>query len=208
MSIVPRPYVMPGIGVDLEYFSSTTRSQEAVRFTFVGRLLKEKGVIEFLEAGKKIVEKWTSAELLIVGGEDSSNPGALRAAKLADRFSHPRIKFVGEVESVKELLSSSSVFVLPSYREGMPRSTIEASAVGLPVITTDVPGCRDSIDAGVNGLVIPPRDAGALSAAMDFFMQDRGRIIRMGAASRARAENLFDQRLRDEELSRLLLDSV
>ena len=192
---VKKVVVLGGIGVDLNEFSyvaDLSIKAKSVGFIFVARLLREKGIFEFLEAAKQIKGEGFDAEFVVLGGFDES----VFALSREDMDGYTRsgiVKYPGFVNNVKEWVSGSSVFVLPSfYREGVPRSTQEAMALGKPVITTNVPGCRDTVEDGVNGFLIPPKDVSSLVVAMKRFLENPELIDVMGLASRSMAVSKFD----------------
>lgn len=178
------------IGVDLNKWSVQPLPLAPVAFILVARLLREKGVAEYIKAARVVKQQHPSARFLLLGRVDS-NPGGFTQAEVESWVDQGVVEWPGHVDVVP-WLKQASVFVLPSYREGVPRSTQEAMAMGRPVITTDAPGCRDTIQDGVNGFCIPVRDAGALSAAMLKFLNNPELIEQMGRASRVMAEALFD----------------
>lgn len=190
-----RVEVLGGIGVDLEEFSPRIRepSKLALTFVFVARLLREKGIFEFLRAAELIKSSYPDIRFLVLGGIDEGNPFALKGSELRDYIDRGVIEYPGFVSNVGEWVGDADVFVLPSfYREGVPRSTQEAMALGKPIITTDVPGCRDTVVHGMNGLLIEPRSVDSLVEAMNFFISQPGFIAEMGVQSRILAEKKFD----------------
>ena len=190
---VKNTIVLGGIGVDLERFTYVPfDNQNPVSFVFIARLLKEKGVYEYLEAAKKVKAEYLNTNFYILGGFDDENPFALRRSELKTYLSSDIVDYPGHVENVADYLIKSSVFVLPSYREGFPRSTQEAMAIGRPIITTDVPGCRETVEDGINGFLIPPFNADALANKMIKFIEQPELINEMGRESRRIAELKFD----------------
>ena len=179
-----------GIGVDLAEWPVTPLPDGPLIFCLAARLLREKGVYEYVEAARRVKARHPGARFLLLGSTDK-NPGSLQAAQVEQWVHEGVVEWPGHVP-MRDWLARSSVFVLPSYREGVPRSTQEAMAMGRPVITTDVPGCRETVVDGVNGLIVAPRDAAALAAAMEKLILDPGLLAGMGAASRAMAEEKFD----------------
>lgn len=186
--------VLGGIGVDLQRFTYVPfDNQNPVSFVFIARLLKEKGVYEYLEAAKKVKAKYPKTEFYILGGFDDENPFALRRSELKTYLSSGIVDYPGHVENVADYLIKSSVFVLPSfYREGVPRSTQEAMAIGRPIITTDVPGCRETVENRINGFLVPPFDVNALTDKMIKFIEQPNLINEMGRESRRIAELKFN----------------
>lgn len=191
---VKNTIVLGGIGVDLKRFTYVPfDSQKPVSFVFIARLLKEKGVYEYLESAKKVKAKYPNTNFYILGGFDDENPFALRRSELETYLSSGIVDYPGHVENVADYLIKSSVFVLPSfYREGVPRSTQEAMAIGRPIITTNVPGCRETVEDGINGFLIPPFNADALANKMTKFIEHPELINEMGRESRRIAESKFD----------------
>ncbi|MEW6694009.1 MAG: glycosyltransferase family 4 protein [Pseudomonadota bacterium] len=184
--------LLGGIGVPLEQWPQHPPHTQPLTFTLVARLLREKGVLEFLHAARQVKAVFPAARFWLLGPLDD-NPGGLTAGDLQPWVQDRTVEWPGAVD-VKPWLAQTSVFVLPSYREGVPRSTQEAMAMGRPVITTDVPGCRETVIDGVNGFLVPPRDVQALTAAMLRFVQEPALIGRMGQESRRLAEQRFDVR--------------
>nr|AFW04893.1 glycosyltransferase [Salmonella enterica] len=183
--------IIGGIGVDLKKFHYTAPKVKTMHFGMVSRLLVEKGVREFVAAARILKEKYPNIQFSIAGSVDD-NPGGITLEQVNSWKKENLITFLGQLVDINEYLNNISVFVLPSYREGVPRSTQEAMAVGRPVITTDVPGCRETVQDGVNGFMIPPWDVKALVEAMDFFILNPEKVIEMGKESRIIAEEKFD----------------
>jgi glycosyltransferase involved in cell wall biosynthesis len=169
---------------------------------FVGRLVEEKGILDLLEAAKVVVQAIPNAQFLIVGPYDDDKPDALRP-DVAERYGvAANCRFVGMRDDMPELYALMDVLVLPSYREGFPRAPMEASAMGIPTLVTDIRGCREAVDHGDNGLMFPVGDADALARALIELLGDEGRRAQMGAAGRRIAEERFDeQRVFDRVLS-------
>ena len=185
--------LLDGIGVDLTRWCQTPAPVSPVTFLLVARLLREKGILEYVDAAREIKREFPGVRFVLLGGTDT-NPGALSTDAINRWVVDGLIEWPGHVANVQDWVNASSVFVLPSYREGLPRSTQEAMAVGRPVITTDVPGCRETVVDGVNGFLIPPRDVSALVKAMRRFIIEPAMIAVMGQESRRMAEARFDVR--------------
>ncbi|WP_197484380.1 glycosyltransferase family 4 protein [Tepidimonas fonticaldi] len=185
--------LLGGIGVPLEDWPMHPPHTHPMTFTLVARLLREKGVLEFLQAARRVKARHPATRFWVLGPLDD-NPGGLREADLRPWLDNGTVEWPGAVD-VKPWLAQTSVFVLPSsYREGVPRSTQEAMAMGRPVITTDAPGCRETVVEGVNGFLVPPRDVEALQRAMLRFIEEPELVERMGQESRRLAEERFDVR--------------
>lgn len=181
-----------GIGLDLDHFRPAPSVVGPVTFILIARLLREKGVYDFVEAARQVRKRYPTARFLLVGGGDK-NPGSVPETELREWAAERLVEWPGQVKDVRQWLGKSSVFVLPSYyREGLPRSTQEAMAMGLPVITTDWVGCRDTVDDGINGFLVPVRDPDTLAKAMMHFIENPDLIETMGQAGRRMAEERFD----------------
>lgn len=181
-----------GSGVDLEQFAQRPVPPDAV-FLMVARLLGDKGVREFVHAARLVREQRSDCRFRLVGWIDS-NPAAIRRDELDAWVREGVVEYAGRLDDVRPELAACSVFVLPSYREGCPKSTLEALATGRAVITTDAPGCRETVERGVNGALVPVGDSKALADACMKFAADARLREKMGAASRALAERRFDVR--------------
>lgn len=198
-------FVLGGIGVDLDYWSTSPRlfvEKKGVTFVMVARLLREKGVYEYIQAISILRSKGVSARFILIGDVDK-NPSSVQRAEVQNWVSQGLVVWPGYVD-VKSWLESSDVFVLPSYREGLPRSTQEAMSMSMPVITTNVPGCKDTVRHGENGFQVPPFDAFSLSLAMKIFIDNPLLIPLMGEASRKIAVNEFDGLKKDQQLISLI----
>lgn len=186
--------ILGGIGLDLaDYIHQPVVSIERpINFIFVGRLLKEKGIHDFIAAAQIVKEKYPTAQFTVLGAIDASNLGALKQAELDTLISLNIVNYAGQVDNVKDWLVYSDVFVLPSYREGVPLSTQEAMAIGRAVITTDVPGCRDTVVDGINGFLVEKWNPRALAEKMSYFIENPEQVGIMGYESRKMAQKKFD----------------
>lgn len=204
---VPDVRVLGGIGVDLQRYAYVQPDiKKPPCFIFVGRLLAEKGINEYVAAAKKVKNLHPEARFVVLGGLDEENPGGLSRLELDDLIASGVVEYPGHVSSVIQWLTDASIFVLPSYREGVPCSTQEAMAVGRAVITTDVPGCRETVVDGVNGYLVPRWDAEALAQKMLCLVRDPALVARMGEESRRLAEQRFDAEKVNARLIQMLLD--
>ena len=160
--------LIPGSGVDLEKFHPRFRGQKQKDFIFIylGRLIIDKGVIELLEAFKRLLPEFQNTRLLIYGDYDSSNPRSIDPKIIELNKSNNYISFFDHTDEPKEILARVDCLVLPSYREGMPRSVLEASSMGIPCITSNVPGCRDAVIDGKTGLLCEPNNVNDLYIKM------------------------------------------
>lgn len=186
-----RTGIVDGSGVDTAHFAPCPAPPGA-SFLMIARLLRDKGIREFAEAAKKLKREHPEVPVALVGYLDPS-PDSLTRAEL-DELVACGIAFHGRLDDVRPALAACSVYVLPSYREGTPRSVLEAMAMGRAIITSDAPGCRETVIDGVNGLLVPPRDGEALHAAMRRFVADPGLAEAMGEQSRRIAETRYDAR--------------
>lgn len=184
--------LVPGSGVDLDHFGFSRPPADKPTFLLIARLLRDKGILDYVEAARIVRRRYPDAEFRLLGPFDP-NPEAIAPADIDRWTDEGVIRYLGETRDVRPFLKDCSVFVLPSfYREGIPRSILEALATGRPVITTDLPGCRDTVQHGVNGFLVPPRDPQSLANAVMAFLEDPGLVPRMGRCSRERAETTFD----------------
>lgn len=183
---------LPGIGVDLAHFASSPPPDGPPLFLLVARMLAHKGVREFVEAARRVRAQHPQARFVLLGSPDA-NPASVPEAELRAWHEQGVVEWQPFVADVRPWLAAASVLVLPSwYREGVPRSIQEAMAAGRAVITTDTPGCRDTVLPGETGFLVPPRDGEALVAALMRFVENAGLAARMGAAARQRAEARYD----------------
>lgn len=182
---------IPGSGVDLEHFQPVQALDGPPMVLLPARLLRDKGVCEFAEAARILKGRGVDARFVLAGAPDSSNPASLNADDIKRWVDQGVLEHCGWVEDMPRLLAKSHIVCLPSYREGLPKSLIEAAAAGRPIVTTDVPGCREVVEDGQNGFLIPPRDPGALADALEALITDRALRETMGARGRIRAENEF-----------------
>jgi len=192
-----------GIGIDLNKWCQVPASSEATVFLMVARLLREKGVNEYAQAAKYVKLKYPETQFLLLGGLDT-NPGAIQLEQVSVWHEQGVLTWHGHVP-VAEYMKAASVFVLPSYREGVPVSTMEAMAMGRPIITTDVPGCRETVVEGVNGFMVPAKDAFDLAEKMIWFIENASCIAPMGTASRKMAEAKFDVHKINAQLMQIML---
>lgn len=174
--------VLGPIGLNLHDYAYTKwDDQKKLSFIFIARLIAEKGIFEYLEAAKIVKQKYPDITFKIIGGLDPENPTGLKQAQLDQLIETGIIEYAGFVQDVDQQIRQSAVFVLPSYyREGVPRSTQEAMAIGRPVITTDVPGCNQTVVNEVTGFLIPKWDVRALVNKMIYFIEHPEQVNKMG----------------------------
>lgn len=191
--------IVNGSGVDIGHFESSPLPPDP-SFLMVARLLGDKGVREYAAAACRLKQLQPRVRITLAGGVDSS-PDAIGKAELG-RIMAAGVDYIGRLEDVRPAMKAHSVYVLPSYREGTPRSVLEALAMARAIITTDAPGCRETVMPGRNGLLVPPRDATSLFEAMKRFVDEPGLAARMGPISRALAEEKYDVRLVNADILR------
>ena len=185
--------VLGGIGLNLEHYKYSTNFIPDISFIFIARLLAEKGIHDYIKAAKIVKEKYPSVKFTVLGAIDKEALGSLKEEELESLVKTNIIEYPGHVSNVSEWIENSSVFVLPSYyREGVPRSTQEAMAIGRAVITTDVPGCRETVIDGVNGFLVPKWNPEALAEKMIYFIENPAQTQVMGAESYKIAVEKFD----------------
>lgn len=186
-----RVAIVRGSGVDLAHYAPSPLPPGPPVFLFLGRLLRDKGIHEYVAAARTVRARVPSARFQIAGWLDP-NPEALTRRELDAIVADGTVEYLGATDDVRPLLAAAHALVLPSYREGTPRSVLEAMSMNRAVITTDVPGCRDTVVDGDSGLLVPARDAGELAKAMLLLATTPALIARIAAAGRARAVALYD----------------
>lgn len=199
-----RAALVAGSGVDLRRFEQKPLPEGPPTFVMVARLLRDKGVYEYVAAAQAVKRERPDARFLLVGGMDD-NPTSVSPGDVEKWRAAGIVEMVGQVDDVRPYLAAGHVFVLPSYREGTPRSCLEAMAVGRAIITTDAPGCREVVRPGENGLLVPVRDAGALAQAMLKLADSPETVARMGEASRRLCETRFDAEVVTGDIVAILL---
>lgn len=191
--------LIPGSGVDCSRFTASGVVRDRarrLRVLLAARLLWDKGVAEFVAAARRLRGEGRAIQFLLAGDPDPGNPAAVPEADARAWQAEGVIEWLGHVDDMPALLASVDMVVLPSYYgEGLPKTLIEAAACGLPLVTTDVPGCREVVTDGVDGLRVPPRDAQALAQAIARLHDDPALGARLGAAARVKALAQFDERI-------------
>lgn len=183
--------VVNGSGIDLDAFPVVPLATNKPVFLLIARLLGDKGVREYVQAAKRLGALHPESRFLLVGGLDT-NPDGISQTELDEWVNGNLIEYLGHLNDVKPAIAQSSVYVLPSYREGTPRSVLEAMAMGRPIITTDAPGCRETVIDGENGFLVPVKSVDALVTAMQRFIDQPDLIEPMGKRSRQIAEDKYD----------------
>lgn len=183
--------VVDGSGVELSHFSQVPLPQGTPRFLLIARLLGDKGIREYVAAARRVRRRHPEVVFRLVGALDE-HPDGIGSGELAEWVAAGDIDYLGHRDDVRPAIADSSVYVLPSYREGTPRTVLEAMAMGRAIITTDAPGCRQTVIDGDNGYLVPIQAVEALAEAMQRFIDEPQRIAEMGRRSREIAESRFD----------------
>lgn len=190
--------LIPGSGVDCSRFiprPTPIGAGERFRVVLPARLLWDKGVAEYVEAARFLRGQGYPIDFLIAGDPDAGNPAAVPESTVKGWVAEGIVQWLGHVSDMPALFASVSAVVLPSYREGLPKGLIEAAACALPLVTTDVPGCREVVTDEVDGLLVPPRDAIALAVAIARLQENPELCLRLGLAARKKALGQFDERI-------------
>lgn len=186
--------LVPGSGIDLAYYAPAPLPSGPPMFLLIGRLLRDKGVFEYVEAARTLRAEYPDASFRLLGPIDKGNRSAVRQDELDRWISEGAIDYLGPADDVRPHIAAASVIVLPSYREGLPRSLLEGAAMGRPLIATDVPGCRHAVQDGVNGLLCEVGNARSLADAMRAFIEmPADRCTQMGLAARKTVEEQFSE---------------
>ncbi|BBC72715.1 glycosyl transferase [Altererythrobacter sp. B11] len=196
---------IPGSGVDTDHFIARPLPEPPRTVLMIARLMRDKGVREFVESARLVKRLFPEARFRILGRVEEDNPTAIGREELARWAEEGVVELLPETRDVRAHLAEAAIFALPSYyREGLPRTILEALATGRPVVTTALPGCRDAIVEGVTGLLVPPCDPVALADAIMRLLRDPERLAAMSLAARRAAEEKYDVRL----VNRMLIDAM
>lgn len=193
--------LLPGSGIDLDRFALAPmpvigEQYTKFRFLLVARMLRDKGVGEFVEAARLLRQRWPQAEFCLLGFVDVQNPAAISRAEMDVWVDEGIVNYLGESDDVRNQIMASTCIVLPSYREGTPRSLLEAASMGRPIITTDAVGCREVVDDGVNGYLCKVRDAADLAEKMERMLSlPHNQRQEMGKRGRTKMEAEFDEQI-------------
>ena len=183
-----RLVLIPGCGVDTQRFRPAPEPDGPPVVTLVARMLADKGIHELVSAARILRERRPSLRVRLVGPPDPDNPASIPEAVLRGWHDAGVIEWTPGTDDVPRVWAESHIAVLPSYREGLPRSLLEAAACARPIVTTDVPGCRDVVAGGEAGVLVPARDAGALARAIEDLLGDPARRRALGRRARAHVE--------------------
>ena len=191
-----------GSGVDIKYFSKAPLPSET-SFVLIARLLRDKGIYEYIGAVRKVKQKYPDTVFKLVGWIDS-NPAAIAHKDLEAWQKENLIQYFGRLDDVREVIKDSSVFVLPSYREGTPRTVLESMSMGRAIITTDAPGCRETVIDGCNGYLVPVHDSEILAQRMLDLIENPEKLAKMAASSRKIAEDKYEV----SKINQVMLDKI
>jgi glycosyltransferase involved in cell wall biosynthesis len=197
-----RSVVINGSGVDIEAFRPVPLPDK-LSFLLIGRLLADKGVREYVEAARVIRARHPEIRFSLVGPFDP-NPSGLRKEEVEEWVREGTVDYLGELQDVRPAIAATSVYVLPSYGEGTPRTVLEAMAMGRPAVTSDAPGCRETVIDGFNGYLVPVRDPKALAAALERFVQKPDLVAQMGRESRRIVIDKYDV----HKVNRVILETM
>ncbi len=193
--------LLPGSGVNLNEFPFSPMSQnenQSINFLLVARMIRTKGIAEFVEAGKLLKQKgYNNFYIRLLGEMGINNPHAISEQEMNEICSNEFVTYLGKTDNVKQYLQNSEAVVLPSYyREGTPKSLLEALAIGRPIITTNMPGCKETVKHGVNGYICVPKSASDLAEKMEAYLNLKpNQRLQMGIQSRKLAESKFDEQI-------------
>jgi len=193
-----RAHLVRGSGVNTEYFTSPVnenRLNDNITFALISRMLWDKGVGVFIEAAKSTKSKLSTVKFLLVGSPDNGNPNTVPEKYLKEQNSNGYIEWIGHVDDVKPFIVKSDIVVLPSYREGLPKVLLEAASCGRAIIATDVPGCREIVEHGINGLLVPPKDVNSLAESMLKLANEPELRLQMGRNGRKKVLREFDEKI-------------
>lgn len=185
--------LIPGAGVDVQRFRPAVGQGTKLMVLCPARMLRTKGIEEFVEAARRVRLTRADVRFVLAGRVDPANPDAIDEPTLREWMRQGAVEWWGHVERMETALAQATLVCLPSYREGLPKSLTEAAACGLPVITTDVPGCREVVVGGETGVLVPARDAATLADAIAGLLDDPEQRDRMGRAARERAVRLYGE---------------
>ena len=203
IAFLSKKHIINGSGVDSDFFNYSKPPNTSIKFIMVSRLLYEKGVIEYLKAASIVKVKYPKAKFILAGEFDNSYDTIKK--KLLDTYTNANlVEYIGYTNDVKKLLLDSHIFVLPSYHEGLPRAVLEAMSIGRPIITTDAPGCKETVVNGDNGFLIKIKDYDRLAEQMIWFINNTNHIENMGLRSRLMVEKKFSNKIINNHFLKVL----
>ncbi len=200
-----------GCGVDVQYYAPRPRTYQGPRrvFTFIGRLLYDKGIVEFVAAAENIKKQFPDAEFWVIGEIDEGNPSFIKKNKLVEWIENKTIRYLGVTNHIRDYFEHTDCVVLPSYREGLSKVLLESLAMGKPIITTDTPGCRETVKHGENGFLVPTKDADALALAMETFLgMPHEEVKAMQSVSRTMALEKYNDQLVSEQYLEIIRSTL
>ncbi|OEF25934.1 glycosyltransferase family 4 protein [Vibrio rumoiensis] len=202
--IVPehKTCVVNGSGVDVTHFEIKPLTSEP-RFLLIARLLGDKGIREYIAAADMVKQQYPNAYFQLVGPEDPS-PDGISLTELEQLNANHSVDYVGATNDVRPYIEGCNIFVLPSYHEGLPRTVLEAMATGRPILTTDVPGCRETVVNGYNGFLVEKANADQLAEQMIWFIEHQDSWQKMATNSRSMVEDKFDVHKVNKELMKIM----
>jgi glycosyltransferase involved in cell wall biosynthesis len=195
--------MIDGIGIDLSLYSPAAMPKKALSFLLISRLLGEKGLREYAQAAGLVKKRYPDVTFKLVGPEDPSLD-SISLAEIKDWQEKGWVEYLGQTKDVRPYLTNCHVYVLPSYHEGMPCTVMEAMSMGRPILTTDVPGCRETVVEGKNGFLVPKKNTEALTKRMIWFIENSDQLNKMGLCSRQMAEDRFDIIKINQDLVRIM----
>jgi glycosyltransferase involved in cell wall biosynthesis len=195
--------LIPGSGMDTQAAQPLPEPPGEITIGFVGRLLEDKGVRALMAAHALMAERGAPVRLLIAGDRDPANPASIGESEIARWKARPAVEMLGHVGDIEKVWARAHIAVLPSRREGLPKSLLEAAAFGRPIVATDVPGCREIARHGVNAFLVPADDPSALAGALALLARDPDLRLRFGAAGRRLVEEEFSSRRIGREIVQL-----
>tara|TARA_X000000950_G_scaffold288180_1_gene403744 strand:- start:1013 stop:2122 length:1110 start_codon:yes stop_codon:yes gene_type:complete len=184
--------IIPGSGVDLSKFIYKKETHEKNTIVMVSRLLRDKGVMEYISAANLLKNKFLNLRFYLVGDIDLNNPTSLNNDEILQYKETSNVIFLGYRNDINKIYENSNIVVLPSYREGFPKSLIEGAACGRAIVTTNVPGCRDAIIDGETGILVEPKNSDELASAIEHLLKNKKKRLEMGIKSRKLAEKNYD----------------
>lgn len=190
--------LLPGSGIDTEKFKpvESTRFNLPMQFLFIGRLVKDKGLVEYVEAARIVKRKFPEVDFLIVGTYYPNNPTSITEKKMNEWVNSGLVSYLGSTDDIKSIIANSDCIVLPSYREGLSRVLLETASMAKPIITTDVPGCRNVVDDGINGYLCKVKDSQDLAKKMEKMINlDRSERLQMGQKGREKVIQQFNEKI-------------
>lgn len=204
ISTPDRTDLVPGSGLDIENFPHTPEPTDTTpKATVVARMLWDKGIGELVEAARLLKARNVKLDIELVGAPDPANPATITEGQLKTWQDEDLVTWLGRRSDVAEIIKQSHIAVLPSYREGMPRSLLEAASIGRPLIAFDTPGCRDLVQDDKNGILVPFKDVEALANALEKLATDAGLRERLGTQARQDIENIYSAKAIQNQLSRI-----